>query len=202
MAADSPPLLCIRLMSGPSLDPVDGCLLAMTDSARMQGTDAATPMRQLAFASRSMPPALRAELLALNTPGGNELHRAALAANALMALYAEVTQALCKQAAVQPVQIAVIGAHGQTVRHRPQMFDGTGYTLQLVNGALLAERTGIAVAEGHPCDGVGAGVGRDGLELAQDAAQAVGRVLPVDQQPVEAGTGADLGGVSVGQAHP
>jgi anhydro-N-acetylmuramic acid kinase len=146
MAADSPPLLCIGLMSGTSLDAVDGCLLAMTDSARMQGTDAATPMRQLAFASRSMPPALRAELLALNTPGDNELHRAALAANALMDLYAEVTEALCTQAAVQPIQIAVIGAHGQTVRHRPQMFDGTGYTLQLVNGALLAERTGIAVA--------------------------------------------------------
>ena len=133
-------------MSGTSLDAVDGCLLAMTDAARMQGTDAAAPMRQLAFASRAMPPALRAELLALNTPGDNELHRAALAANALMALYAEVTQALCTQAAVQPIQIAVIGAHGQTVRHRPQMFDGTGYTLQLVNGALLAERTGIAVA--------------------------------------------------------
>jgi len=133
-------------MSGTSLDAVDGCLLAMTDAARMQGTDAATPMRQLAFASRSMPPALRAELLALNTPGDNELHRAALAANALMDLYAEVTEALCTQAAVQPIQIAVIGAHGQTVRHRPQMFDGTGYTLQLVNGALLAERTGIAVA--------------------------------------------------------
>ena len=133
-------------MSGTSLDAVDGCLLEMTDAARMQGTDAATPMRQLAFASRSMPPALRAELLALNTPGDNELHRAALAANALMDLYAEVTEALCTQAAVQPIQIAVIGAHGQTVRHRPQMFDGTGYTLQLVNGALLAERTGIAVA--------------------------------------------------------
>jgi anhydro-N-acetylmuramic acid kinase len=133
-------------MSGTSLDAVDGCLLEMAGTARSQGPSVATPMRQLAFAGRAMPPALRAELLALNTPGDNELHRAALAANALMALYAEVTQALCAQAAVQPTQIAVIGAHGQTVRHRPQMFDGTGYTLQLVNGALLAERTGIAVA--------------------------------------------------------
>jgi anhydro-N-acetylmuramic acid kinase len=31
------------------------------------------------------------------------------------------------------------------VRHRPQAFDGTGYTLQLLNAALLAERTGIDV---------------------------------------------------------
>lgn len=39
-----------------------------------------------------------------------------------------------------------MGAHGQTVRHRPRQFDGTGYTLQLMHGALLAELTGIAVA--------------------------------------------------------
>jgi anhydro-N-acetylmuramic acid kinase len=37
--------------------------------------------------------------------------------------------------------VAAIGCHGQTVRHRP----GDGYTLQLVNGARLAERSGITV---------------------------------------------------------
>ena len=31
------------------------------------------------------------------------------------------------------------------MRHRPQEFDGTGYTLQLMNGALLAELCGIDV---------------------------------------------------------
>jgi anhydro-N-acetylmuramic acid kinase len=44
--------------------------------------------------------------------------------------------------------VSAIGAHGQTVRHQPQAFDGTGYTLQLINGALLAELTGI----GTVCD--------------------------------------------------
>ncbi len=34
-----------------------------------------------------------------------------------------------------------IGAHGQTVRHRPEL----GYTLQLIDGALLAELTGADV---------------------------------------------------------
>ena len=37
--------------------------------------------------------------------------------------------------------LAAIGCHGQTVRHRPE----PGYTMQLVNGALLAELTGIDV---------------------------------------------------------
>ncbi|MCK7500160.1 MAG: anhydro-N-acetylmuramic acid kinase [Comamonadaceae bacterium] len=31
------------------------------------------------------------------------------------------------------------------MRHRPREFDGTGYTLQLLNGALLAELAGIDV---------------------------------------------------------
>lgn len=41
--------------------------------------------------------------------------------------------------------VRAIGAHGQTVRHRPGAFDGTGYTLQLLNGALLAELCSIDV---------------------------------------------------------
>ena len=41
-----------------------------------------------------MPEPLRAELLALNQPGPNELHRAALAANGGRALYAEAV-AIC-----------------------------------------------------------------------------------------------------------
>jgi anhydro-N-acetylmuramic acid kinase len=99
----------------------------------------------LQHASCGFDAALRAELLALNTTGGqDELHRAALAANALVRHYAQVVQQLLQQRRAAG-QIAAIGAHGQTVRHRPQMFDGTGYTLQLNSPALLAELTGITV---------------------------------------------------------
>jgi anhydro-N-acetylmuramic acid kinase len=122
-------------MSGTSLDGVDGVLVDFS-----QGT------RVLQHASCGFDAALRAELLALNTAGGqDELHRAALAANALVRHYAQVVQQLLTAAGVQAGQIAAIGAHGQTVRHRPQMFDGTGYTLQLNSPALLAELTGITV---------------------------------------------------------
>jgi anhydro-N-acetylmuramic acid kinase len=41
--------------------------------------------------------------------------------------------------------VIAIGAHGQTVRHRPGEFDTTGYTIQLNAPALLAELTGVAV---------------------------------------------------------
>jgi anhydro-N-acetylmuramic acid kinase len=42
-------------------------------------------------------------------------------------------------------RIMAIGSHGQTVRHRPGEIDGLGYTVQINQGALLAERCGIDV---------------------------------------------------------
>jgi anhydro-N-acetylmuramic acid kinase len=53
--------------------------------------------------------------------------------------------------------VRAIGAHGQTVRHRPQEFDGTGYTLQLCQPALLAELSGIDVVADFRSRDVAAG---------------------------------------------
>ncbi len=124
------------------MDGVDGVLADFEDSSQ--------PARVLTSASRPFSPALRQELLALNTPGDNELHRAALAANALARLYAKVVSDLLQASQLAPAQITAIGAHGQTVRHRPQEFDGTGYTLQLNQPALLAELCGIDVVADFP----------------------------------------------------
>jgi anhydro-N-acetylmuramic acid kinase len=134
-------------MSGTSLDGVDGVLADIS----------ADGQRVLAHASRPMPADLRSELLQLNTPGHDELHRAALAANALMREYAAVVREVLSLAALDPASVRAIGAHGQTVRHRPQAFDGTGYTLQLCQPALLAELTGIAVCADFRSRDVAAG---------------------------------------------
>lgn len=120
----------IGLMSGTSVDAVDGVLAAFAGDA------AGSAPRTLAFASRPMPVALRAELLALQQSGPDELARAALATVALTDLYAEVACELLDQAGGETVH--ALGAHGQTVRHRPEL----GYTLQLIDGARLAEATG------------------------------------------------------------
>jgi anhydro-N-acetylmuramic acid kinase len=137
----------IGLMSGTSMDGVDGALVDFSQSKPMV---AQVNNAQIA-------PKLRAELLALNTQGDNELHRAALAANALARSYAQVVQALLKQSGLSASQITAIGAHGQTVRHQPGLHDGTGYTLQLNNPALLAELTGIDVVADFRSRDVAAG---------------------------------------------
>ncbi|MFO1233394.1 MAG: anhydro-N-acetylmuramic acid kinase, partial [Paenacidovorax caeni] len=134
-------------MSGTSLDGVDAVL-----------ADFATPPgRVLGHVARAFAAPLRAELLALNSSGTDELHRAALAANALAECYAQAVQALLQQTGVSAQAVRAIGAHGQTVRHRPQAFDGTGYTLQLNNPALLAERTGITTVADFRSRDVAAG---------------------------------------------
>ncbi len=134
-------------MSGTSLDGVDGALVEFDgDRLRVAG-----------FASLPFPAALKAELLALNTGGADELHRAALAANALVGIYADVVRQLLQAAQLGAADVRAIGAHGQTVRHRPGLFDGTGYTLQLNSPALLAERTGIAVVADFRSRDVAAG---------------------------------------------
>jgi anhydro-N-acetylmuramic acid kinase len=127
--------LYIGLMSGTSLDGVDAVLAAFNAGA----------VRVLGHAHRPFEPALAAELLALNTAGANELHRAALAGNALVRVSAAVVKDVLNRSDITAAQVHAIGAHGQTVRHRPGEFDGTGYTIQLNSPALLAELSGIAV---------------------------------------------------------
>ena len=148
MATDA---LYIGLMSGTSLDGVDGVLARITPHGRMQ-------VHAHAFSPFEAP--LRSELLALNHPGHNELHRSALASNALVGVYATVVERLLVQGKVGAGDITALGAHGQTVRHQPLLHDGVGYTLQLNNPSLLAERTGIdVVADFRPRDLAAGGQG-------------------------------------------
>jgi anhydro-N-acetylmuramic acid kinase len=134
----------IGLMSGTSLDGVDGVLVQIDANARLQVKAHAFVPFEASF---------RSELLSLNQSGQDELHRSALAGNAIARHYADVVTTLRHQTGLSADEISAIGAHGQTVRHRPLEFDAdaalhlpaVGYTLQLINPALLAELTGIDV---------------------------------------------------------
>jgi anhydro-N-acetylmuramic acid kinase len=125
------PEIYIGLMSGTSLDGIDAVLADFgAGKARVAG-----------HLHQPFTVELRAELLALNQPGSDELRRAALASNRLAHAYAGAVRTLLDRAAAAVQSVRAIGCHGQTVRHQP----ADGYTIQLVNGALLAELTGIDV---------------------------------------------------------
>jgi anhydro-N-acetylmuramic acid kinase len=158
--------LYIGLMSGTSLDGVDGVLVALPEA----DARALPPVPDvLGFVHHDYPAALRRCLLALQHPGaataprfaGDEdaLHDAAQAAGEVARAYALVTLELLAQAGVDAARVRALGAHGQTVRHRPpgavlahaahaaeaRSQPPAVYSLQLLDAALLAELTGIAV---------------------------------------------------------
>ncbi len=121
--------LYIGLMSGTSLDGVDGVLAEF-------GSDGA--IRTVGAAFIPFGAHLRADLMALQASGVNEIEREARAGNQIAEAYAACVAQLLP-AAGEPVR--AIAAHGQTVRHRPEL----GLTRQTINAALLAELTGIDV---------------------------------------------------------
>jgi anhydro-N-acetylmuramic acid kinase len=135
--------LYVGLMSGTSLDGVDAVLV---DLGR-------APPRRLASAHVAFSAGLRRELLSLNSPGRNEVERAAVAGNALAREYAKTVRKLLASARKRAGAIRAIGCHGQTVRHRPEL----GFTTQIGNPALLAELTGIRVVADFRSRDVAAG---------------------------------------------
>lgn len=130
-------------MSGTSIDGADAIL-----------ADFASPTpRVIGFHSEEFPNALRAELLALNIAGKDEVERSHLAANALADTYSRAIETLLAKAGTSAATVIATGCHGQTIRHRPEL----GYTVQLNNPSRLAEITGITTVADFRSRDVAAG---------------------------------------------
>ena len=134
---------CVGVMSGTSLDGVDAVLAQFEEGG----------CRALAAVHRPFPAPLRAELLALQAAGPDELARAARAANALADAYADAIAAVLAAGGVTTADVLAAGVHGQTVRHCPEQ----GWTLQLNNAARVAERSGVTVVADFRARDVAAG---------------------------------------------
>ena len=123
--------LAIGIMSGTSLDGADAILADLSTH----------PPRGIATSFVPFPGDLKGRLLELSAPGGDRLDAAGACSVQLAEIYADAVRRLLAEAAIPASDVEVIGCHGQTVRHRPEL----GYTIQLNDAARLAERTGIDV---------------------------------------------------------
>lgn len=120
----------IGIMSGTSMDGADAVLCRM-DGLRW---DAVLAHYFVPYSAD-----LRQRLLQLQQVQNNELHLSYMLRQELARLYAQTVAGVLSKAGLNAMQISAIGCHGQTIRHTPQ----AGYSIQLVDLALLAQLTGI-----------------------------------------------------------
>ncbi|MEW7977615.1 MAG: anhydro-N-acetylmuramic acid kinase [Candidatus Sedimenticola endophacoides] len=131
--ADHPEPLFIGLISGTSMDGIDAVLV------RFGG---AMP-RLLGHLHSSWPTPLRHALRAAADSTATGIDRLCELDNLTAERFARSSLDLLHQCDINPTEVAAIGSHGQTLRHKP---DGeTPFTLQIGNPSLIAERCGITV---------------------------------------------------------
>lgn len=135
-------MTAIGLMSGTSLDGIDAAIVT-TDGERVLGLGpVATYPYEAPFRDR-----LRGLLGRM--PGTAD----AGVIRHLTLLHAEAIRRLLAEHGIDPSDIDVIGFHGQTVLHRPEI----RLTRQIGDGQRLADETGIAVVEAFRSADVAAG---------------------------------------------
>lgn len=134
--ADTP--LLLGIMSGTSGDGID---VAIVRFDRQPGNKP----ELLQFSELPMPAQLRKSILRLASPGddADAIDSMGRLDRHLGKAYAEAALTAIKLAGLKPADIAAIGCHGQTIRHRPE--GEYPFTLQIGCAATLAERTGITI---------------------------------------------------------
>ena len=118
-------------MSGTSVDGIDAVLLELPSGCKPTLVDTTT---------FEFEPWLREKIVRLTQPGDDEITILGTVHTALGECYGKIANELIHRNPHCP--IAVIGCHGQTVRHHPD--EAFPFTLQLGNGAVIAARTGVA----------------------------------------------------------
>lgn len=124
--------LYIGLMSGTSMDAIDAVLVDFSQGMRLAGTH-----------SVPMPADLRTALAALCQSGPDEIERLGRLDRALGEAFASAALGVLASSEHQSHEVAAIGSHGQTIRHRPHGRDA--FSLQIGDPNTIAERTGITV---------------------------------------------------------
>jgi len=127
--------LYLGCISGTSVDGLDMALISISESHQIDVLHAhTTPFN----------PELRTRLLQLGQPGQDDLDLLGYCDGDLGAFIGESLLEFIKTNSLSPSDIAAIGSHGQTVRHRPpDAGHHLGFTTQIGDPNRIAEITGI-----------------------------------------------------------
>ena len=131
----------VGMMSGTSVDGVDAALVEIS------GTDSEPKVKLLAFENKPYPPQVREKIFSLFTPANATVDKVGYMNFLLGEIYAKSALSVIEKAGMKPEEIDAIGSHGQTIWHAPipESPDGipVAYTVQIGEGSVIAERTGI-----------------------------------------------------------
>lgn len=137
-------LLMIGIMSGTSCDGIDTAIVRM---------DARPTL--LHFNQSPMPEKLREPLLRLCEPGLDEIDLMGGLHMVLGRVYAQAALDCIAAAGMKASDIAAIGCHGQTIRHRPRAKNP--FTLQIGDASVISELTGITTVSDFRSRDIAAG---------------------------------------------
>ena len=128
--------LYVGRMSGTSIGAIDCAILSCSN----------TRFSMQACREHPIPTDTGKRIASLSHSGPDEIEQMGKLDRELGLLFAEATLALLSETDISPADIAAIGSHGQTIRHRPHSAGHSqkqSFTLQLGDPNTIAEITGI-----------------------------------------------------------
>lgn len=144
MSAEKKLPLITGIMSGTSCDGIDVAIVRFGNKPEL-----------LHFTARPMPKELHEPTLRLTAPGLDEIDAMGELDKRLGRAFADAALAAMDEAGLQPGDMAAIGCHGQTIRHRPKA--QLPFTLQIGCAATIAEHTGITTVSDFRSRDIAAG---------------------------------------------
>lgn len=143
--------IIVGLMSGTSADGVDAAVVRFAAGPRLE---------LLALHHLDYEESLRQRLLHVAGAASCCLDELCRLNFALGEIFAQAALAAIDRAGLSPREVALIGSHGHTIRHLPGRAGEKGSTMQIGEGAVIAERTGITtVCDFRPRDMAAGGQG-------------------------------------------
>ena len=144
-------MIVIGLMSGTSADGVD---VAICD---IRGEPGSMTVELLHGATYEYEPAMRQRILACCDPAESRVDQIAALHVDLAEVFAQCALETIEQAGMAPGEIDLIGSHGQTLWHNVLPSGQVNVSLQIVEPAVIAERSGITTISNFRASDIAAG---------------------------------------------